>query len=162
MAQDDEDTPPAEPEAKPDKEAKPEKKAKAEKKAKPEKKAKSEKKAKPDKKARGKRGGKDEPAPYSSIATHPRARASVRKAKGWTGLIAFAIAAGLSLNASVPLVQVGARALAAGIVGYLLAWWFSMMIWRQLMLAEQRAAVAELERRREEGEAQGAEAQAAG
>jgi hypothetical protein len=127
---------------------------------------------KPDKKkSRAKRSAEDEPAPYSSIATHPRASASVRRAKAWTGLIAFAVAAAFSLNAGVPLVQAGARALGAGIVGYLLAWWFSIMIWRQLMLAEQRAAVEEIERRRaDEGDGQqrgqsqgaGAEPQAAG
>jgi hypothetical protein len=113
--------------------------------------AKKDKKSQPD--AKSKRRGKkerDEAVAYSSIATHPRARASVRRAKAWTGLIAFAITAVLSLEASVPVFQTAVRALAAGIVGYLLAWWFSMMIWRQLMLAEQRVAVEEIERRRAE------------
>jgi hypothetical protein len=123
------------------------------------KKAKSEKQ----KGAKGKKGPAHEPAPYSSIATHPRARASVRRAKAWTGLAAFAIAAVLSLKASVPVVQSGERALAAGVAGYLLAWWFSMLVWRQLMLAEQRAAVEEIERRRAaEAESDEATAQPAG
>jgi hypothetical protein len=98
---------------------------------------------------RGRRAG-GQPAPYSSIATHPRARASVRRAKAWTGLIAFLLAAALALKASVPVYQTGLRALAAGIAGYLLAWWFSMLIWRHLILAEQRVAVEQLERRRAE------------
>ncbi len=106
---------------------------------------------KADGKAKGKRG--DDAVPYSSIATHPRARESVRRAKAWTGLIAFAIAGGLSLEASVPVVQAGARALAAGIAGYLVAWWFTMMVWRQLMIAEQKVAIEEIERRRAEREA---------
>jgi hypothetical protein len=123
------------------------------KKDKEEPKGKKEKKGKkgdkPDgKKAKGK-GGEDA-VPYSSIATHPRARVSVRRAKAWTGLIAFAIAGGLSLEASVPVVQAGARALAAGIAGYLVAWWFAMMVWRQLMIAEQKVAIEEIERRRAE------------
>jgi hypothetical protein len=102
-----------------------------------------------DGKKKGKGGG-ETPVPYSSIATHPRARASVRKAKAWTGLIAFAIAGALSLQASVPVVQAGARALAAGIAGYLVAWWFAMLVWRQLMVAEQKVAIEEIERRRAE------------
>jgi hypothetical protein len=106
---------------------------------------------KSDAKGKAKRG--DEAVPYSSIATHPRARESVRRAKAWTGLIAFAVAGGLSLEASVPVVQAGARAIAAGIAGYLVAWWFTMMVWRQLMIAEQKVAIEEIERRRAEREA---------
>ncbi|HEX3802951.1 MAG TPA: hypothetical protein VHV75_08945 [Solirubrobacteraceae bacterium] len=126
--------------------------------------AKKDKKTEPQAKRGGKRGGKrgSEPVPYSSIATHPRARASVRQAKAWMGLIAFVITAALSLKASVPVLQTGVRALAAGLAGYLLAWWFSMLIWRQLILAEQRVAVEEIERRRaEEADKKAAEAQPA-
>ena len=106
--------------------------------------------AKPDTKKKEKKGkGKqaEEQSPGSSISTHPRARNSVRQAKGWAGLAGFAIAALLSLQASVPLFQVGERALAAGVVGYMLAWWCSVLIWRHLIVAEQHAAIAELERR---------------
>ncbi len=121
---------------------------------------KSEKQNKKKGKGKGEQGGK--PAPYSSIATHPRARQSVRRAKAWTGLAAFVISGLLALQAGVPVVQIGVRALAAGIVGYLLGWWISMLVWRQLMLAEQRVAVEEIERRRAEAEAEeGAEPQAA-
>lgn len=87
---------------------------------------------------------------YASIATHPRARASVRRVKAWVGLAGFIIAAVLSLRASVPVVEVGVRALIAGFAGYLLAWWIGMLVWRQLMLAEQRAAAEEISRRRDE------------
>lgn len=115
------------------------------------------------KKGKGKGAGKDEQAPYSSIATHPRARNSVRRTKAWVGLAGFAIAAVLSLQASVPIVQVGLRALGAGVAGYMLAWWFSVLIWRQLIIAEQRAAIAEIERRRaEKAEQLSAEAQPTG
>ena len=122
------------------------------------KKDKDEPKGKKDKKgdksnAKGKAKRRDDAVPYSSIATHPRARESVRRAKAWTGLIAFAIAGALSLQASVPVVQAGARAIAAGIAGYLVAWWFTMMIWRQLMIAEQKVAMEEIERRRAERDA---------
>jgi hypothetical protein len=94
---------------------------------------------------KGKRGaGKDSaPAPGPevvrlSVAKHPRAARQVRTAKGLGGLAAFAATAYLSLSAGVPIVQTGVRALACGMVGYLLAWACSVSIWRQLMLAELR------------------------
>src|ERR1700761_6079435 len=96
---------------------------------------KTDKDAKADGKKKDKKGKKGkggaEQVEGASIATHPRARGSVRRAKGWAGLAGFAIAAVLSLQASVPLLQVGERALAAGVVGYMLAWWCSVLIWRQ-------------------------------
>lgn len=106
-----------------------------------------------DPKAKGKadkkdKKGKDEAKAGGSIANHPRAKASIRRAKGWSGLAGFAIAAFVSLQASVPLFQVGLRALGAGVVGYMLAWWVGVLVWRQLILAEQRAAYELIERRR--------------
>jgi hypothetical protein len=94
--------------------------------------------------------GKSEANAGGSIANHPRAKASIRRAKGWAGLAGFAIAAFVSLQASVPLFQVGLRALGAGVLGYMLAWWVGVLVWRQLILAEQRAAYALIERRRAE------------
>jgi len=120
------------------------------------------KKDKKEKKGKKDKGGA-EAAPGSSIATHPRARSSVRRAKGWGGLAGFAIAGLLSVQASVPLFQAAERALAAGVVGYMLVWWCSVLIWRQLIVAEQRAAIAELERRHAESPEQlAAEAQPTG
>jgi hypothetical protein len=116
-----------------------------------------EKADKKDKKSK-KGKGKDDAAQGASIANHPRARASIRRAKGWTGLAGFAIAAYVSLEASVPMFQTGLRALGAGVIGYMLAWWFSVMVWHQLILAEQKAAYELIERRRnEESEQQSAE-----
>jgi hypothetical protein len=108
-----------------------------------------------DSKRRGK--GEDKSPDYVSIANHPRAHAQVRAAKGWGGLIGFVVAAALSVQASIPFVQVLERALLFGIVGYLVAWALSMLVWKQLILAEQRAAYEEVERRR----AAAAEAEAA-
>lgn len=100
---------------------------------------------------KGKKGkGNDDAAQGASIANHPRARASIRRAKGWAGLAGFAIAAYVSIGASVPMFQTGLRALGAGVIGYMLAWWFSVMVWRQLILAEQKAAYELIVRRRNE------------
>ena len=107
---------------------------------------KADKKGKKEKKGKGENGD----AQGASITNHPRARASIRRTKGWAGLAGFAIAALLSAQASVPMFQVGLRALGAGVVGYMLAWWFSVMIWKQLIMAEQKAAYEARERRRNE------------
>lgn len=76
-----------------------------------------------------------------SVAAHPRAAAQVRRAKGFGGLVFFALTAYLSHQANVPPDQLALRALAGGIAGYMLAWGCSVSIWRHLVLAELRAAV---------------------
>jgi hypothetical protein len=93
---------------------------------------------------KGKKGkdkkGKGELSGGASVASHPRARASVRRAKGWGGLIGFGIAAFLSFKAGVPAPDAGLRALGAGLVGYILAWACAVAVWRHLVVAEMRAA----------------------
>jgi hypothetical protein len=76
-----------------------------------------------------------------SVANHPRARYQVRRAKGWGGIAGFVIAGYLSYKAGVPTFDVGLRALVFGIVGSMLAWMCAVTVWRQLVLAELRAAV---------------------
>jgi hypothetical protein len=104
--------------------------------------AKDKKGGKADKqKPKGKKAraaGKDSDLP--SVAAHPRAGGQVRRAKGWGGLIGFAIAAYLSMHAGVPMLDIGLRALTAGACGYLLAWACSVTVWRHLVLAELRLA----------------------
>ncbi len=76
-----------------------------------------------------------------SVAAHPRASYQVRRAKGWGGIAGFGIAAYLSYKAGVPTVDLGMRAIIAGMVGYMLAWACAVTVWRQLVLAELRATV---------------------
>jgi hypothetical protein len=92
---------------------------------------------------KGKKGTKGKGAPEfgerSSVSSHPRAAAHVRKAKGWGGLGGFALAAYMSYSAQVPPDQIVLRALAAGLVGYMLCWACAVTIWRHLVLAEMKA-----------------------
>ena len=122
-----------------------------------------------DKKSKGKkgrrRGGKGDPHTDdgASVANHPRASAHVRAAKGWGGLICFVVAGGLSLAAGDPSFRVLLQALIAGIIGCLIGWACSVMIWRQILVAEQRYHADKLrerweEERREREEAAAAEA----
>ena len=92
-----------------------------------------------DGKKKNKKGGADAAA-GPSVANHPRASYQVRRAKGWGGIAGFAIAAYLSHKAGVPTVDIGLRAIVAGMVGYMLAWACAVTVWRHLLLAELRAA----------------------
>jgi hypothetical protein len=94
-------------------------------------------KAKGDKKGKKGKGAAD----GISVAGHPRAAAQVRRAKGFGGVTFFLITAYFSFKAGVPADQVAVRALIAGIGGYLLAWMCAVTVWRQLVLAELRAAL---------------------
>jgi len=87
-------------------------------------------------KVKGKKPGGD--AAGTSVATHPTARAIVRRAKGWGGLAGFAIAAYAGYRAHLPFAQAGLHALAAGMVGYVLAWACAVAVCRHLVQAELR------------------------
>ena len=80
------------------------------------------------------------------LSEHPRASAGIRRSKGWAGLVAFLLVALISHRAGLPGTEVALRALVAGVVAYLLAWFVAVTVWRQL-------ALAELERARERREA---------
>ena len=96
---------------------------------------------KDDKAGKDKKGKKGKGAAEDglSVANHPRARAHVRRAKGWGGIVGFAVAAYLAHKASVPFAIAGLRALAAGVAGYVVAWGCAVTVWRHLMIAELRA-----------------------
>lgn len=94
-----------------------------------------------DKKAKKDKKGKGNASQGPSVAAHPRASYQVRRAKGWGGLAGFGIAGYLSYKAGVPMFDLGARAIMAGIAGYMLAWFCAVTVWRQMVLAELRTAV---------------------
>ena len=75
-----------------------------------------------------------------TLGTHPRATRSVRRARALGGLLGFVATLVLSLQAGVPAWDAAVRALSAGIALHLVAWALAVTVWRQLMLAEMRAA----------------------
>jgi hypothetical protein len=95
--------------------------------------------------------------PVLSVAGHPVAKLHVRRAKAVGGLLGFALALFLSLQASVPLIDAGERALIAGFAGYLLGWACSVTIARQLMIAELKATAERLRKQHEEAQARAAD-----
>lgn len=91
-------------------------------------------------KAKGGRGGKGaaggpqriEP----SVSAHPRAKRSITRAKAWGGLLAFGLVAFLSYRAGVAPFEIGVRALVAGMAGYLVVWFFAVLLWQRLVVHE--------------------------
>jgi hypothetical protein len=82
------------------------------------------------------------------LSDHPRARRQIEVARGWAGLVAFALAGWLSYRAGVPAFEAGIRALVAGVVGYVAVWALTVAVWRHLAVAELEAARQAAEERR--------------
>jgi hypothetical protein len=70
------------------------------------------------------------------LSAHPRARRHIAIAKGWGGLIAFAVVLKLARGAGLPWSDAIERGVLGGIVGYLAAWMIVQTIWRHIALAE--------------------------
>jgi uncharacterized membrane protein YccC len=85
-----------------------------------------------------------------SIATHPRARAAVRRTRAGVGLGAFVVVLAVALHAGVPGSDAVLRALIAGIAGFVCAWAAGLVLWKQIVLAELRRAHEKRQRRRRE------------
>jgi hypothetical protein len=82
-----------------------------------------------------------------SVSGHPRAAYSVRRAKGWGGLIGLLLVAWFSHKAGLMPVDVALRALTGGVVGYMVAWVVALQVWRHLVIAEARAAAERVRQR---------------
>ena len=75
-----------------------------------------------------------------SVAGHPRAAYSIRRAKGFGGLLGLLLVGWLSWRAGVLPVDAAIRALIGGITGYVACWMIAVQVWRHLVVAEARAA----------------------
>ena len=74
------------------------------------------------------------------LSDHPRARASIRRAKGIAGLGTFLVVGFLALRAGILAPEALVRALIAGLAAYWLAWGVAVTVWRQIALGELEAA----------------------
>jgi hypothetical protein len=116
---------------------------------------------KKDKKAK-KKGAEQAGETTVSIAAHPRAQASVRRARARTALAAFVIVLLMSLHASVPGQEAVIRAVIGGLVGNLIGWFCALAVWRQIVVQEVRLVEqARRDRARARAEAAAAAAEAA-
>lgn len=84
--------------------------------------------------------------PVISVSAHPRASQAIRRMKAWAGLGSFLLVGLLSHQAGVEPFEALLRALAAGVVFYVVAWIAGVTLWRSLVVEEARQ---EGERRRE-------------
>jgi hypothetical protein len=89
-----------------------------------------------------------ETPPGVSIASHPRARAWIGRARARVALVAFGLVLVQALHAGVPAQEAVVRALVAGIAGNLAAWAVGLLLWKQIVLAEVRSAYVKREERR--------------
>lgn len=86
---------------------------------------------------RGRRRSRGASGPtLPSVANHPRAGAQVKQAKAWAGLLGFGLVAVVSWRAGVPVEDLLLRAIAGGIVAYLVVWACAVAIWRHLVVTE--------------------------
>ncbi len=92
-------------------------------------------------------GGAPAGPPQIRVSAHPRARAAIRRTRGWAGIAGFFLVALLSLHAGVPGFDATLRALLGGLAAHFGAWICAVALWRRLVIAE-----LELERRRRFGE----------
>jgi hypothetical protein len=105
----------------------------------------------------------DKPAESTvSVAAHPRAKASVRRARARTALAAFVIVLLMSLHAGVPGQEAVLRAVLGGLVGNLVGWFCALAVWRAIVVQEVRLVEdARRARARARAEAAAAAAEAA-
>jgi hypothetical protein len=86
-----------------------------------------------------------------SVSGHPRAKRHIQLAKGWAGLAGCAFAGYASWKGGAPFVDTVLRALLWGVAAYIVVWFCAVQAWRQIAIAEVKAAEKDwLERKRED------------
>lgn len=97
-----------------------------------------------EKKSKKKGKGAEKPAEAGRegvrLSAHPRAMASIRRVRGWCGLIGFGLVTILSLRSGMLLPDAVLRGLAGGAVAHFAGWFVAIKLWRQVALAELDAA----------------------
>lgn len=92
------------------------------------------------KKGKGSKAAGSPPSGDIKLSQHPRAKHQIRVAKGWAGLAGCALAGYASWHGGAPFVDTALRALMWGVAAYILVWFLAVQVWRQVAIAEVRAA----------------------
>lgn len=100
----------------------------------------AQKKAAGKKQKAGKRGKKGAGVPGIAIANHPKAQRQINALKSWAGLAAFCLAGYFAWKGGAVFTDVATRALLWGIATYVAVWAMAVQVWRQVAIAEVRAA----------------------
>lgn len=80
--------------------------------------------------------------PRITLSGHPKAAGSIRRAKGRGGIVGFLIGALGTWASGGELANVLMRGLETGIVGWLVCWFAAVTIWKHVVNAEVRSAIA--------------------
>src|SRR4051794_6728061 len=86
---------------------------------------------------------------HVAIANHPRAQHQINVLKSYAGLAALALAAYLAWKGGAEFLDVASRALLWGVGVYVAVWAMAVQVWRQVAIAEVRAAEKEWKERKE-------------
>lgn len=92
------------------------------------------------KKAKGAEPAGDE-RPMVSVATHPKAPASIERIRAWFSVGATTLVILLGWSTGMSGTAIASRAVLAGLIGYLVGWGVAVGVWRELVKAEVIAAV---------------------
>jgi hypothetical protein len=89
----------------------------------------------------GKKGkGKKTGSAGIAVANHPKAQHQINVLKSYAGLAAFGLAGYLAWKGGAEFTDVASRALLWGIGVYVAIWAMAVQVWRQVAIAEVRAA----------------------
>ena len=98
------------------------------------------KKADSKKQKAGKKGGKKPVSRGIAVANHPKALRQINLVKSYAGLGAFLLSGYVAWKGGAMFVDVALRALLWGIATYIAVWAMAVQVWRQVAIAEVRAA----------------------
>jgi hypothetical protein len=93
-------------------------------------------------------------APGIAVANHPRARHQINLVKSYAGLAAFGLAGYFAWKGGAAYIDVATRALLWGVGTYIAVWAMAVQVWRQVAVAEVRAAEKEWKRQKAEKDEQ--------
>jgi hypothetical protein len=97
--------------------------------------------------------------PLIGLNQHPKASLSIRRWKSWASLAGFAVAGWAGYSRGLPLPDMLLRAVAGGVIGYLIGYAAAVTVWRHVLQTQAKVAVerAQEVRRRELARQQGGE-----
>jgi hypothetical protein len=93
--------------------------------------------------------GKKPAAPGIAVANHPKAKHQIDLLKSYAGLAAFCLSGYFAWKGGALFVDVAMRALLWGIATYVAVWAMAVQVWRQVAIAEVRAAERQWKERKQ-------------
>jgi hypothetical protein len=99
---------------------------------------------------KGAKGKKKGPAVQGiAVANHPKASQQIKVIKSWAGLAAFCLSAYFAWKSGAVFTDVATRALLWGMATYVAVWAMAVHVWRQVAIAEVRAAERQWKERKQ-------------